>query len=430
MSLALNTLRCPAGVSPQRREMVRGALSIGRGVECDWILPDPDRVLSKRHCLLTSQDDFWLVTDVSRNGTFLNGDALDPGVPHALQTGDRLMVGTYEIEARLDRPAESAAPAGASAPWPDAAEEPERLTGDPFGIEKTGPATIDSVIGPADDFEPFDNGPRSGDAALGADRMSDLGGQFRPPRTSLELIPEDWDDDLVPLPHATPPQAPTTMPELASASIDKPGKADVTDGFSAFAAGAGVSGTRHADPRRALGELGAAFRTAVAGLRRMMIARAAIKDEFRIEQTMVRPSGNNPLKFAADDEDALSALIGIGGRRGMSAEQAIAEAVRDMRNHEIAVAQAMQQAMDAVLSALAPAKLLSDLPASAGDAVPGRRRLRAWEAFEAAHARLADTEGQSDSLFGHSFMRAYEAALATLSSGDTPSSTGDRRDLE
>jgi type VI secretion system protein ImpI/type VI secretion system protein len=39
-----------------------------------------------------------------------------------------------------------------------------------------------------------------------------------------------------------------------------------------------------------------------------------VKREFRIEQTMLRAAGNNPLKFAATDDAALAALLGPGRR--------------------------------------------------------------------------------------------------------------------
>ena len=53
------------------------------------------------------------------------------------------------------------------------------------------------------------------------------------------------------------------------------------------------------DPPATMLALGKAFRNLVAGLRAVLIARAQIKSEFRIEQTMIQARGNNPLKFSA-----------------------------------------------------------------------------------------------------------------------------------
>ena len=52
MTLTLNMLRCPDTVPPQTRAVQGGEFAIGRGTENDWVLPDPERSLSRRHCLL------------------------------------------------------------------------------------------------------------------------------------------------------------------------------------------------------------------------------------------------------------------------------------------------------------------------------------------------------------------------------------------
>ena len=60
------------------------------------------------------------------------------------------------------------------------------------------------------------------------------------------------------------------------------------------------------DQVQTMAALGAAFRATVAGIRHALIARTDIKREFRIDQTLVQARGNNPLKFSADDDDALT----------------------------------------------------------------------------------------------------------------------------
>ena len=90
MTLTLNMLRCPDTVAPQTRTVTGGEFSIGRGTENDWMLPDSERFLSKRHCLIA-------------NGTYLNGEAqpIGHGQPRDLRDGDRLRLGAYEIELRI-----------------------------------------------------------------------------------------------------------------------------------------------------------------------------------------------------------------------------------------------------------------------------------------------------------------------------------------
>ena len=237
--------------------------------------------------------------------------------------------------------------------------------------------------------------------------MPALNANFRPPRPGNELLPEDWDADVeppaaaqpnergsepaippsyptswpatplpaAPLPAALLPAAPLPTAEPAGAppapSAEGRGAADAA-AFAAFAAGAGLAGHPAGDPNEALRELGAAFRAVVSGLRRMMIARATIKGEFRIGQTMIQPIGNNPLKFAADDDDALAALLGIGRQGGMSPARAVSDALQDMRLHELAVAAAMQTAVREVMGELDPARIMREQPPRAFEAVFGR----------------------------------------------------------
>ena len=161
--------------------------------------------------------------------------------------------------------------------------------------------------------------------------------------------------------------------------------------------------------------LGAAFRAVVSGIRHTLIARATVKSEFRIEQTMIRARGNNPLKFSAGDDDALAALIGAGRRTEMPAAEAIADALRDIRLHELASMAAMQVAVRALLLRLDPAPL-REQGERGGGLLPAQRRARAFDLFETLHGEVSRALADDfDSVFGKAFARAYEQALREAS---------------
>ncbi|MBV8614164.1 MAG: type VI secretion system-associated FHA domain protein TagH, partial [Acetobacteraceae bacterium] len=186
--------------------------------------------------------------------------------------------------------------------------------------------------------------------------------------------------------------------------------------MTAFLEGAGVAGAQPSDPAATMRALGCAFRAMVAGLRQAMIARAGIKGEFRIEQTMIRARGNNPLKFSADDDDALAALLGTGRRTGMGPEEAVTDALRDMRLHELATIAAMQEATRALLARLDPARV-SDTGGRA--LVASQRKARAWDAYETLYAATVQALADDfDSVFGKAFARAYEQALREAAGRD------------
>ncbi|MSP00698.1 MAG: type VI secretion system-associated FHA domain protein TagH [Acetobacteraceae bacterium] len=210
---------------------------------------------------------------------------------------------------------------------------------------------------------------------------------------------------------ASAPALARTVPPAPVASGDGDGRALV-----AFFQGAELTGAVPADPLAMMKGLGAAFRSVVAGLRSVLIARATIKNEFRIEQTMIRAHGNNPLKFSANDDDALTALLGVGRRTDMTPAAAIDDALRDIRMHEVATMAAMQVAVRSILDELSPDNIRAGTEQGGLAILPAQRKARAWDVFEARHtATVTALADDFDSVFGKAFARAYERALSEIS---------------
>jgi type VI secretion system FHA domain protein len=185
----------------------------------------------------------------------------------------------------------------------------------------------------------------------------------------------------------------------------------------AFLEGAEMPDGSMKDPEGTMRNLGAAFRGMVSGLREVLIARASIKSEFRIEQTMIRARGNNPLKFSAGDDDALSALLGSGRRVDMTPAEAVTDALRDIRLHELASMAAMQSAVRSLLEGLEPTKLRAAADQGGGMTVlPAQRKARAWDAYEVLfNQTIQALSDDFDSVFGKAFARAYERAMSDIS---------------
>ncbi|MBX6374516.1 MAG: FHA domain-containing protein, partial [Acetobacteraceae bacterium] len=114
MTLLLSVLRCPDCAVPEQRRVSGGDYMIGRGADCDWVLLDPEGVLSRRHCVLEFRSGGWQVRDLSTNGTFVNHAAEPIGRDQVrpLEDGDRLRIGGYEIELRIEQDA-----AGVASVW-------------------------------------------------------------------------------------------------------------------------------------------------------------------------------------------------------------------------------------------------------------------------------------------------------------------------
>lgn len=74
------------------------SLTVGRGDSNDLVLPDPDQLLSRNHCVIEDHNGNIVVVDLSSNGTFLNYSKIPLGrTPTPLNNGDVLCIGNYEM---------------------------------------------------------------------------------------------------------------------------------------------------------------------------------------------------------------------------------------------------------------------------------------------------------------------------------------------
>ena len=434
-----------------------GEFSIGRGPENDWVLADPTKHLSKRHCVIAFRHGTWQIAGTSTNGTFINHQEtpLEAHAPHALADGDRLMLGTYEIEVRLvdevqpswGRPGKAStksSPIGNPFDDDPFASNPSQRPPAPKAIPEAGadqfsyrlPASFDPLL--PDEDDPV-RGPTRPDHSPAISDAINL-----PPTRSV--LPDDWDlEDLAPQPivpsqpgpaarvpvappsspapshppaSSPPPIVPAQPDQLQPAPAPTPPPAAAPpagDLVAAFLRGAGVQNLVLPDPVQTMEQLGAAFRALVSGIRRALIARSEVKREFRIEATLIGRRGNNILKFSADDDDALTGLLGAGRRIDMGPEEAITDALSDIRLHELATMTAMQTAVRALVMRLGPDRLRDALDQGSGLALLSNRKARAWDAYEALHAEvLRGLSDDFDSLFGKRFALAYEQAMQEL----------------
>ena len=137
MTLSLSIIKSPSGVSltSSSKTFDEQGGTIGRGDSNSWVLADPDRFLSSRHCEVSCEGGMYFLTDTSTNGTFINGAAepIGKGGRVPLNNGDTIDLGDYQFQASIggaptaavapldnfDDPFESAAPAAPAAPVDD-----------------------------------------------------------------------------------------------------------------------------------------------------------------------------------------------------------------------------------------------------------------------------------------------------------------------
>ncbi|WP_192984157.1 type VI secretion system-associated FHA domain protein TagH [Pseudomonas sp. EggHat1] len=436
-----------------------GSLAIGRGPDNDWVLPDPSRLVSTKHCLVQNKDGRYYITDSSTNGVELvkAGVRMQRGNSELLNHGEVIRIGEYEIQVALESSiAEGAAPfsavpSGSSfealmASHQDAPPAPFSSPATPF--DSPASAHLQSVAPHETLPDLFDFlGPSTSAPVPVSDHVPAQQHDFRPPevrtppveqKPSLEpgLIPDDWDllDNITPA--ATTPVAapavdlalqaePAPLPPLPAVPAPAPAPAasqpQVAQNddmlLQAFLRGAGLERLRLDTQQAAtqMESIGRSYRLMVDGLIDVLRARSSLKGEFRLQQTMVQPVENNPLKFAPNAEEALLLLLRGGNSAFMSADQAVQDGFDDLRAHQLAVMAGVQAAIRHLLARFEPQELEARMGKGGGLAslLPNARQAQCWQQFVELYSTLSrEAEDDFQDLFGREFGRAYEQHIA------------------
>lgn len=465
----------PGNAGPVR---MRGQnMTIGRGPENDLTLPDPDRIISKRHCVIEMRGDSFVAIDISSNGTFLNygKEPLGPDL-HPVENGDILSIGPYELIVEI---AEGTA-AEETTGWTGAPAPGARSWGQVPGaspVSYPDGALLDSLLGGPEVEGGATGGPLIPDDAdddllgglpeLPRERAPDpvvtrsseahfAGQSFRPPPSPpapappppVGLIPDDWDlglgdddheaeppsrgpfdaarpapapipEDPLEVPLDAAPPEPEPQPKATAAPAPQvAAPTEATDLIRTFldAMGAKRFPEIGEPPEVTMARLGRTMRILVTGIREILMTRTAIKSEFRMSQTVIRRTGNNPLKFSITEDDAVERIASPPAEGYMDPDRAAEEALRDIRAHEVAMVSGMQAALKGLLSQFDPEVLaakLAENPRSGG--LLKSKKTQYWEVFEQTYAEISEqAENDFHELFTREFARAYQSQLEKM----------------
>lgn len=361
---------------------------IGRGEDCDWIIPDRKRHLSNHHAIVSFREGVFFLTDTSSNGVQdgESGARLSKGEPVRIEHGSTYVLGDFEIRARLVR-------------------DPAAFDG-----EAGRPRAAGSII--------------PDDAFLDLDPLNALEQQERVYSEIDELLAPNTapEDSRQRADYARIDMESLMVPELISAPVEpEPAPAPKaverqSEGFwehFGAALGVDVKGLSH-DEREALA-LNAArlLRQSVGGLQQSLRTRSELKNELRLAQTTVQGTNKNPLKFAVDPSEALQILLQSSKPGHLPAEQAISRAFRDLQAHQVALLTASRAAVRGTLEHFSPEQLTlrferdnKPLIATSG----GR-----WRAFGRYHQALRQDDDWSERLLARDFAQAYEEQIRLIS---------------
>ena len=455
----------------QPAKMLGGSMTLGRNDANDVVLPDPEKMISSRHCAIEDQDGNLVVIDLSTNGTFLNYGKMALGkTPTPLNNGDILSIGPYEllVEIVTDQAAPVAEPLAEEArdfghvddlsELTDAlaaAHEKDDFLDGLLGAAAAGPAAVqrdelgaDGLMPPLGEDEDFLSLPETQAGPAQSAHGSAVSEMIPTPAPATSAIPDDWDFDLdlptgedesgdeaaddpfAVAPDPTTPQA-EPAPETAVTDVPVPppaasapaaytpaASAQDTAAARAFLSALGAEGLEisDADLPATMARLGGVMNTLVSGIRSILMTRQSIKSEFRINQTVISAGANNPLKFSVSVEQAVEAMARPATKGYLPAAEAAHEAMDDIAAHEVAMMTGMEAALKGVLAELEPGKLSTRIDADKSfTSLLSNKKARYWDVFETQFEKISDqAENDFHELFSKAFAQAYQAQLERL----------------
>ena len=434
---------------------------IGRGEGNRLVLADPGRTISRVHAeIVHAGANGFVIVNRGGNAISLNGQALENGQQVPIAPADELQIGAYRLRVAQAWSAIGAASPSAGAipadwdPFATASDEQLRsasatatVVSQPAASTNPGlpdglfASTAASQHGPLFDWEPATVAPAAQStpgavvapaprSAPGGDRSAPIGSVLSWTSTGGESF---LTIDTPARPGAASPRAQPAAPPVSAAGTASP-RPDHLPTSTSSPAAAGMEAIERAWreglaseglPAEALKVTPALMalvarllREATGGTIDLLAARAALKREIRAEITMIAVRENNPLKFSASVDIALSHLLGSPERGFVAGERAMREAYEDLRAHQFATLAGMRAALEGIFSRFDPAALESRLAQRSvvDSLLPAKRKARMWELFNEMYKQLA-AEASDDfhELFGKAFLEAYDQHIEQLS---------------
>ncbi|WKD50015.1 type VI secretion system-associated FHA domain protein TagH [Microbulbifer spongiae] len=243
----------------------------------------------------------------------------------------------------------------------------------------------------ADSFAAVEGQSMAGAPGFGQAPSSGLGDSVASGHSSSQLQPQPPQLSRVE-PPADPPQTPSATASVLATTL-----------------GLNMSPAQQQQADQQAAEI---VRETVARLIDLLRARTSIKNELRVQRTMIQTEANNPLKFSATERDALEVMF-AGNGAFMQPQDAVRDSFEDLSDHQVAVLAGMRAGYGAMLSYFNPENIERRLGDTSG--VFGNKNARKWQGFSALYRELVgDPEACYRKLFGDEFAVTYENQLSEL----------------
>lgn len=410
---------------------------IGRKADNTLVLADPEQYLSGHHARISFENGQYCLNDTSTNGSYLvNADINLNNTSAILQDQEIVRMGDYELKVDfMDDLFTPSAPvldveplfANSSAPTVDeigpfsttasTSQKTEFVQSPPVSVFHDSfviPPVLDMPEKPDDKPGWLHDLDKLSQTASGTDHSIVPPGftassaeavlttsdrtsieDFSPAIESASSANESAQKSVI----AGVPQFSATMPALDNEIV------------CAFLQGAGIQDASFLTPDQwlsAMASAGELFRCLIQGIMEVLRARAEMKSEFRVSVTTIRAMDNNPLKFNPDVESVLKLMLGPHNPAFMPANQAVSEAVSDVKQHQLAMTAGIQASLAAILSRFSPENIEKGL----GEGLVLQKKARCWERYIEKYPHMKSLA--MEEFFGDAFVEAYEKQMRLL----------------
>ncbi|MDR1397823.1 MAG: type VI secretion system-associated FHA domain protein TagH [Desulfarculales bacterium] len=384
---------------------------IGRSRECEWVIPDKTKRMSRKHALISCDGSHFYIEDVSANGIFSpDEEKIGKTGRHRLEHGESFTLADYTIQARLlhDPKTYVTGKAGGGDIIPDDAfldldplvameqqeyhEAKERL-----GYNELLSDTVNPLNSVSDHSDPVL------DAMLPITAVVDTAATRNVENINLNV--------------------PDVAIASATGNMNLKGEDDHKDNMrevmpsteiDIFFKALGFAQPPES-PKERVRILQSAAQLLVAsidGILQSLQNRAESKNELRLSVTTMRLAGNNPLKLSPNPQAAIEQML-ISPQSGMlPAVKAMYAAFEDIHSHHMGILAGARAAVNACLEKISPQNVVNRLDIN-GPVRIGRTA-RLWKTFIRMHYDASqDHEGFAE-IFLRDFARAYEMQVHTL----------------
>ena len=329
--------------------------TIGRSLQNDWILPDPDRYISGRHATIDYRGGIYYLMDTSSNGVYLNGDCepLGKEKPQRLFNGDRIRMGDFEMVVSID--------SGESLEMP-AAELSGSINEHAASLVEEDPLKTGMLL--------LDEEEITGDEEF---------------QSALFGAPTD-----------------TGVAEHAAEIVEEALEAEPVEPQST-------------DLGSLMQNAGEVMREFVDGVTQLLASRANMKNAFRLDQTTVLPRNNNPIKLSANIKDSIMQLL--VGKEGeyLGPRDAVREVCRDLLFHQDALLDGMDRSFKEFADRFDPDELRENFDRTLGSSFLAkfRNKSKYWDLYSDLYPILTNKGGgRFPQMYAEEFVTAYERQIA------------------